>query len=696
MVSDNLTALNSLSKRFPKDKLYQSVPVPGSKEPGFSPVYRNAAHPDGTIPYVAPGLSTLHELFENAVELFGDSDCLGERKRRADGSIDNFYTYESYSRIDQRRLSIASGIIQLTMGHPSFKKTESSIGADGKPKFVVAVSGVNCVEMILTDLATRSFSIPNTGLYESLSETAAHHILSLSESPVVVINKGLLPKFLRIKKMGLPYFFLAITFEEHTQADAAMIKEAKDLGIDVLAFSSVEKHGEKNPLAKDFNLPKPDTLYTLAFTSGTTGMPKGVYLTHANACANVTGFIIHCPRPAVGLSPEHEADFSYNKDAKGRQLRSLCFLPLLHNLEKSVTNFELSYGIALALPSKPGTQTLFEDLQLINPSLFTGVPRVFGVIESKMKQYISTLPSGSDIPTEVRKHFGFTNLSYFMCASAPISKESIIFFKQTLKCGFMNSYGATEAFSVISFSNPYHVLSGSSGPGSVGTEIRLKDVPEMGYTSADKPHARGEVLMRGHCLFSHYYKNEEATRSTIDPDGWYHSGDVAAMDEDGNLFIIDRVKNFFKLAQGEYVTPEKVETVYLSKNPVLTQLFVHGDSYTNFLIGIAGVDLALLRRNLSALGLECKEWADEDLLALLKVPRVKTMILNELNKNLRDTGLQGFEKLHNLHFELQPLTIENESLTPSYKLKRASAKKVHSNKLEELYKEGSLIKRHKL
>jgi long-chain acyl-CoA synthetase len=690
-----MSQLHSLRERFPVRKLYKSVFVPGTEnDPGFSPVYRNAASPDKLVANLGEDLSTLHGLFQNAVNSFGDDDCLGERIKHPDGSVDDFYTYQSYKAVNERRLDVASGLIQLVVEHRKFQQNEVNIDINGKPKFIVGVSGSNCIEMILTDLATRSFSLANTGLYESLSDDATTHILQLTESPVMVMNKSLLPKFLKLKGR-LPSLFLIITFEEHTQADASIIAEAKAAGIDVLTFSSVEKFGNENRLPNDFNLPKPDTLYTLAFTSGTTGMPKGVYLTHANATANVTGFIVHCPKPAVGLTREQAVDFTYNRDSEGRQLRTICFLPLLHNYEKSITNFELSYGIALALPSKPGAASLFDDLPLIEPSLLTGVPRVFTVVENKMKSFIASLPPGSDITKCVRCQFGLKNISYLMCASAPISKNSIIFFKETLKCGFLNSYGATECFSVISYSDPYELRAGSSGPTGVTSEIRLKDVPEMGYTSKDQPYARGEVLVRGKCCFSHYYKNEDATRSAIDSDGWYHSGDVAALDEQGNLFIIDRVKNFFKLAQGEYVTPEKVETVYLSKNPLLTQLFVHGDSYSNYLIGIAGVDLAAVRSKLSTV-VDCKDWSDDDILKLLQVPKVKEYLLKDFNKNLGDTGLQGFEKLHNLHFELQPLSVENESLTPSYKLKRNSAKKVHESKIKSLYDEGSLIKRSKI
>ncbi|CCH44558.1 Long chain fatty acyl-CoA synthetase [Wickerhamomyces ciferrii] len=700
---NTLTDLNTIRDKFPEEKIYKAVPIQGTEKPGFSPIYRNSASLNKLIPNPSPELNTLHALFENAVRLFGDSDCLGERLMNSQtGKLDDFFTFETYKQINQRKINIASGLINLVTKHPDFTSTESNVDSiTGKPKFVVSVSGRNSKEMILTDLATRSFSIPNTGLYESLNDDSAAHILKLSESPVLVCNKNLIPKFLKIKKKyNINTLFLFISYDKlDKNVDIQLLNDTQKAGIDLTDFQYVEEFGESHRLSPDFNIPKPETLYTLAFTSGTTGMPKGVYLTHENATANVTGFLLHAPKPATNLSPEKFRDFRYNKDSRGKQLKTLCFLPLLHNYEKSISNFELSYGIALALPSKPGPKSLFEDLKIVQPSLFTGVPRVFTLIENKIKEFISK--AGLSLEKEeaktqlaVRKEFGLEFVSYLMCASAPISKESIIFLKKSIGCGFLNSYGATECFSVFTFSNPYQVKAGSSGPTGLSCEIKLKDVPEMGYTSSDKPHPRGEVLVRGYCVFSHYYKNEEATKAAIDDEGWYHTGDVVALDESGDFFIIDRVKNFFKLAQGEYVTPERVENIYLANNPLLTQLFVHGDSFSNFLIGIAGINpeavKAILKKHYKQGDIHSLD--TNDLLTLLNDQNFKKIMLEEISKNISKSDLQGYEKLHNLHFDLEPLTIENDALTPSFKLKRSSAKKVHLDKIKRLYTEGSLVK----
>jgi long-chain acyl-CoA synthetase len=202
---------------------------------------------------------------------------------------------------------------------------------------------------------------------------------------------------------------------------------------------------------------------------------------------------------------------------------------------------------------------------------------------------------------------------------------------------------------------------GTVGPPQASIEIKLVDVPAMGYTSEDKPNPRGEICCRGPCVFSTYYKgmpptrclsrralvadhstpDTENTAKTVDADGWVHTGDVGEFDSAGRLKIVDRVKNIMKLSQGEYVALEKIENLY-SAHPLVAQLYVHGDSLQPFLIAVVIPDPAQLAALASRV--HHKRIAATDGAALVQAaqdPLVAQEIMKVLNKEAAHNQLKG-------------------------------------------------------
>ncbi len=122
----------------------------------------------------------------------------------------------------------------------------------------------------------------------------------------------------------------------------------------------------------------------------------------------------------------------------------------------------------------------------------------------------------------------------------------------------------------------------------------------MNYLHTNQPHPQGELCVRGDNIFQGYYKKPDITKESVDEDGWFHTGDVAEFLPNGCIKIIDRKKNLFKLSQGEYIAPEKLENVYV-KSPYVGQIFVHGDSLKTYIVSIITLDEAI-----------CKQWASEN------------------------------------------------------------------------------------
>lgn len=710
---DILKTCNALHTRYPQENKYKSVPVPGTETSGSTSVYRNEASKDQLVEVLHPKLATFHDFFQHSLNLYGDEYCYGARPI-IDGVVQEYFEYYTYKEIETRKDNFASGLIKLILSNPNFdSQNKDFCYEDGKPNFIVSLFSGNRMEWIITDLATRDYSLPNTALYDTLGPDASKYILELTKSPVVVLSKEKIIKILHLKnKFGLKDLHQLVSMDKlDFTEDFGLIQLANNLGLQLCDFEHVENIGSLNKLSKDFNIPKPSTIYTISFTSGTTGPPKGVLIDHKISISGISACFIHFKKPIEKINESTYYDFSSNVDNKGRQLRALSYLPLAHIYERMLINWATFTGVAIAFPSQVGTASLFDDLQILKPHYFTGVPRIYSRIEATIKQHIQSLNPVSRKAfeksmengdtswlitsvaqlSELKAKLGFQNVHYCTSASAPMSPHSIKFLKDTLHIGFENSYGLTESFAVMSSDDPFgDAYMGNVGPPCVSTEMRLKDVEHMGYSSQDSP-PRGELQLRGPQIFLGYYKNGKATKDCMSDDGWFSTGDIATFDQNGRIVIIDRVKNFFKLSQGEYITPEKVENTYLASNHLLTQIFVHGDSLKNYLVGVAGIQPESFKKFLKS-DFDIEVIDDNHLKLHLDDPKVKEKLLKILNENAMGKGtLQGFEKLHNLYFDFEPLKVEDEVLTPTFKLKRVQAVKKFREVLEKLYEEGSLI-----
>jgi long-chain acyl-CoA synthetase len=172
--------------------------------------------------------------------------------------------------------------------------------------------------------------------------------------------------------------------------------------------------------------------------------------------------------------------------------------------------------------------------------------------------------------------------------------------------------------------------------------------------------------MRGPIIFQEYFRNPEETAKTIEADGWFHTGDIVEVDSLGRFKIIDRKKNVLKLAQGEYISPERIENVYMGSTNLIATAFVHGEGKESCLVAVFGVDPVqfapyaskILKTTVPAEDPEAIRQAAND-------PRVKGAFLKLLDKIGKDHKFNSFEKVKNCYLDVEPFTIENEMLTPT-------------------------------
>jgi len=385
----------------------------------------------------------------------------------------------------------------------------------------------------------------------------------------------------------------------------------------------------------------------------------------------------------------------------------LSYLPLAHVYERNMIPTLLSRGATIGFFSGDVLK-LKDDLQAFKPTIFVSVPRLFSRFYDVIKDQIDKLQGmkktlalkGIAVKMENLKKKGEYKHVIFDAAfkkmkdalggrvklcvsgSAPISPDVADFLKICFSCPVLEGYGSTETCSGIFCQHPDDTIAGTVG-GPIGScEFKLVDIPDMNYRSTDKdengnPRPRGEICVRGPFLFKGYYKDPEKTAEAIDADGWLHTGDVGAILPNGALKIIDRKKNIFKLAQGEYVAPEKVENVYLT-NKYVAEVFVYGDSFQNYCVALVVPDKKQLLELASQMGVS-GEFED-----ICKEKKIIDKVLEEITKTGKAAGLNGIEQAKKLYLEPVSFVLQGLS-TPTLKLKRPQAKEHYQQIISQLY-----------
>lgn len=669
---------NELHPPPPKGKPY-SVALPGSAKEGHSAIYRHWRFANKPLlSSLVPEISTPHEAFEAAAVRHARNKCLGHRPYDAINKKFGEYVWEDYETIAKRRKNFGAGLVHL----------HKEAGITGS-KYGVGLWCQNRPEWQITDLACMSQGLFTVSIYDTLGPDTTEFIINHAELACVVSGINHVVALLKLKPR-LPTLKIIVVLDPLSAGELPGESKgdllnalANDVGVKIHYIKDVEALGEQKPIP--MNPPLPTDIATINYTSGTTGNPKGVVLTHANAhAATCTSMVL------LG----------------GDTQQVICsFLPLAHIYQRLGEQSGLATGSAIGY-FHGNVQEIVEDLQMLRPTIFSGVPRLYNRFGSKIKEatveatgvrgalsrhVVSTkLANINDKQNPTNTHMlydriwakkvaanlGLDRAKVLVSGSAPIDPSLHQFLRIVFSSYFTQGYGLTETYAISLIQHEGDFTSGNCGGVSPNSEHMLQDVPDMEYFSTDKPYPRGELLIRSTTQFREYFRNPEETAKAVDADGWFHTGDICSVDELGRFKIIDRKKNVLKLAQGEYISPERIENVYLANCGFLASAYVHGDSQQSFLVAIFGVAPDIFAQFASnVLGEKILETDVAKLQEATKSKKVEKAVLKELDKVGRKNKFNSYERVKNVRLFIDPFTIENQLLTPTY------VHSIHSRKL---------------
>eukprot|EP01128_Nolandella_sp_AFSM9_P005616 TRINITY_DN2746_c0_g1_i1.p1 TRINITY_DN2746_c0_g1~~TRINITY_DN2746_c0_g1_i1.p1 ORF type:complete len:649 (-),score=154.76 TRINITY_DN2746_c0_g1_i1:37-1983(-) len=632
------------------------VTVLPAERAGESGIYRDASAKNGLLERIESDVTTLYESFSKTCKKHPFNKYLGWRV--GDGP----YRWMSYKMANIRATNIASGLRNLGL-----VPHKSRIG----------IYSLNRAEWILTGHACDAQSICLVPLYDTLGPTVVDYIVNQAELSAIACSGNHVSALLDGKK-GMPVLETLISFDPVTQEQ---MEQASALSVKLLTLEQVEEDGKANVVAPD--PPSFDEVQTICYTSGTTGDPKGVLLTHGNLLADAAGVVT---RMAIMPTDVH-----------------VSYLPLAHSFERLTMNLIAYFGASAGF-YRGDVKQLFDDIQALRPTMFVSVPRLWNRLYDKVwAQVRSTggvkqklFETAYESKLEGLKDNELTHMLYdsivfgkvkaklggrvrvMVTGSAPLSDTVMNFLRVCFSVPVIEGYGQTENAAGLTTQ-----LSSQQSCGHVGfvipsAEIKLIDLPAQDYLSSDKPYPRGEICFRGPIATQGYFKNKKKTDELIDEHGWLHTGDVGLIYPDGRLKIIDRSKNIFKLAQGEYVAPEKLENIYVQSEWV-AQAFVYGDSLKASLVAVVVPDFETLLP-------WCKEQGIAgDEAKLVQNEKVVALIKDDMIAKGKANGLLGFELIRSLALYEEPFSVDNDLITPTFKLKRPQARKFFQGKLDKMY-----------
>jgi long-chain acyl-CoA synthetase len=538
----------------------------------------------------------------------------------------------------------------------------------------VAIIGDNRPEWLFADLGAQGLALVTVGVYPTSPAAEVHYLLEHSEAAVAVVeDEEQLDKVLAVRDR-LPALRQIVIIE--TRGAGRHLEDPAIMSFDDLLALGAERdaaeYGASVARLRD------EDVAVLVYTSGTTGPPKGAMLTHRNLAVAGARF-----QQVLRSQPTDE---------------SLSYLPLCHVLERLLsTVIALTAGYTVNFGG--GGESLVSDLREVQPHGFVGVPRVWekmlATVEIKMADaswlkrvsYRFWIGQGRRIARKrlarrrlgpidravyglgwlllfrpLRERLGLARVRDAGSGAAPIAPQVLEFF-WAIGVEVREGYGQTEGTGLATFTPPGDVRIGKVGVAVPGVELRIAD--------------DGEILVRSEGVFAGYYKNPEATRATVDAEGWLHSGDVGELDQDGYLQITDRKKDIIITAGGKNISPSWIENL-LKVSPYVREAIVIGDR-RKYLTALIGIELDTVGDWASRRRLPFTTYKD-----LSEKPEVVKLIAGVVDQvNAQLAQVEQIKK-----FALLPKELDHEEgeLTATQKVKRRAIAQAFAGLVEGLYR----------
>ncbi|XP_062146933.1 long chain acyl-CoA synthetase 9, chloroplastic isoform X2 [Alnus glutinosa] len=654
----------TLILRNSKNSRKRGLVVDVGGEPGYA-----VRNPRFTSPVQTAweGISTLAELFEQSCRKHRDKHFLGTRKlisREIEVAEDGRsfeklhlgdYEWLTFGRAFEAVCNFASGLTQI--GHKSEERV--AIFADTREEWFIALQ---------TEVTTV--------------------ICGHKELQKIIDISGQLDTVKRV-----------ICMDDEIPSTASFVEQSK--GWAITSFADVERLGRENPL--DADLPLSADIAVIMYTSGSTGMPKGVMMTHANVLATVSAVMTIVPD--IG-----------SKDIY------MAYLPMAHILELAAENVMAAVGSAIGYGSpltltdtsskiKKGTKG---DASVLLPTLMTAVPAILdrvrdGVLKKVnakggLSKKLFNLAYARRLSAVNGNWFGAWGLEkvlwsflvfrkvrailggrirFVLSGGAPLSGDTQRFINICLGAPIGQGYGLTETSAGATFSEVDDTSVGRVGAPLPCSFIKLIDWPEGGYLTSDSPTPRGEIVVGGPNVTVGYFKNEEKTKESykVDERGmrWFYTGDIGQFHADGCLEIIDRKKDIVKLQHGEYVSLGKVEAALLVCSYV-DNIMLHADPFHSYCVALVVASQHTVQDWASEQGISFTDFAD-----LCQKEETKKEVLASIQKEAKRARLERFETPAKIKLLSEPWTPESGLVTGAFKIKRDVIRKAFSEDLSNLY-----------